>query len=239
VCAATLNATLPEPDPVAPATRLIQAALLVAVQLHPAPAVTVLLPDPPSLANAWLVGVAEYVQAAPDCETVNVAPAIVSVPDRLVVEVFAATLNPALPGPVPEVPLVTVIHGALLVVLHVQPADVVTFVLPLPPAAPSDCADDEMLNEQLALACVTVKVRPAIVRVPVRPPVVDAFAATLKPTLPAPDPEAPLVTVIQELLLDAVQPQLPGAVTPLAPAPPADVYDWLEGEMAYVQLTPA
>ena len=78
---------------------------------------------------------------------------------------------------------------------------------------------------------MTVNVLPAIVRVPVRPLLVEVFAATLKPTLAEPDPEAPLVTVIQELLLAAVQAQPPGAVTPLVPAPPDAVNDWLAGEM--------
>jgi hypothetical protein len=74
------------------------------------------------------------------------------------------------------------------------------------------------------LACVTVNVAPAIVNVPVRL-VVAVFAATLKAVLPEPDPEAPLVIVIQEALLVAVQPQFAPAVTPPAPVPPAAVND--------------
>jgi hypothetical protein len=71
---------------------------------------------------------------------------------------------------------------------------------------------------------VTVNVAPAIVSVPLRL-VVAVFAATLKPVLPEPDPEAPLVIVIQEALLVDVQPQPEPAVTPVAPVPPAAVND--------------
>lgn len=56
----------------------------------------------------------------PAWETVSVSPAIVSVPVRGVVEVFAATLNvtPPLPEEFGPPPAVTVIHDALLVAPH-------------------------------------------------------------------------------------------------------------------------
>ena len=66
------------------------------------------------------------------------APAIVSVPVRAVVDVFAATVKLALEEPEPVAPLVTVIHAALLVVLQAQPEPAVTAVLPVPPAALND-----------------------------------------------------------------------------------------------------
>jgi hypothetical protein len=81
-----------------------------------------------------------------------------------------------------------------------------------------------MLYEQLAFACVTVKVEPAIVNVPVRL-VVAVLAATLKATLPGPEAEAPLVTVIQDALLTAVQAHPEVAATELPPGPPAAVND--------------
>ena len=65
----------------------------------------------------------------------KVAPAIVSVPDRVLAAVLAATLNPTLPGPVPVAPLVTVIQAALLAAVHAQPAPALTVLLPLPPEA--------------------------------------------------------------------------------------------------------
>ena len=73
-------------------------------------------------------------------------------------------------------------------------------------------------GEQDAAACVTVKVAPAIVNVPVRVETA-LFAATLKPTDPLPEPVAPLVTVIQGALLAAVQAQPVAALTLLLPVP--------------------
>ncbi|HET7218195.1 MAG TPA: hypothetical protein VFJ02_09100 [Vicinamibacterales bacterium] len=64
-------------------------------------------------------------QPFPDCATVSVRPAMVSVPERLDEVLFAATLNEAVPLPLPD-PLPTVIHETLLVVDQVQPLAVVT-----------------------------------------------------------------------------------------------------------------
>ena len=47
---------MPLPDPEAPEVTVIQAALLVAAQLHPAGAVTVVLPVVAPAARVWLVG---------------------------------------------------------------------------------------------------------------------------------------------------------------------------------------
>jgi hypothetical protein len=82
--------------------------------------------------------------------TVNVEPAIVSVPVRLVVDVLAATLNPTVPGPEPDAPLLTVIHDALLVALHPHPVPAVTVLVPVPPAAANVELLGEMLYVQLA-----------------------------------------------------------------------------------------
>ena len=79
--------------PLAPAVTVIHAALLVAVQVHPAPAVTLTVPlvatevdrveDDGRIVNA---------QGAPGCVIVNVLPPTVSVPVRDAVDVFAVTL---------------------------------------------------------------------------------------------------------------------------------------------------
>ena len=81
----------------------------------------------------------------PDCETVRVRPAIVSVPVRGVVDVFAATLNvtPPLPDEFGPAPAVTVIHDALLEALHWHPVGIVTETTRVPPAGPSDSAVEE------------------------------------------------------------------------------------------------
>lgn len=115
---------------------VIHELLLVALQAHPLPAVTVIVP----VAAADVVrfeDVGEIVdeQGTPDCVTVNVAPAIVRVPDRPAVLVFAATANETVPGPLPAAPAVTVIHGALLTAVHPQLTSALTVALPEPPAA--------------------------------------------------------------------------------------------------------
>ena len=70
--------------------------------------------------------------------TVNVSPAIVSVPMRAL-PVLEATLKPTLPFPFPLAPAVTVIHGALLDAVHAHPALVETVtVVPGPPAESKD-----------------------------------------------------------------------------------------------------
>ena len=59
-------------------------------------------------------------------------------------------------------------------------------------------------------SCVTVTVRPATVSVPVRCTVVEG---TVKLTEPIPDPVAPAVIVIQEVVVVAVHEQLVPVVT--------------------------
>ena len=77
-------------------------------------------------------------QDAAACVTVNVAPAIVSVPVRLEATVFEAMSNVAEPLPDPVAPPVRVIHAALLAAVHAQPVATLTLLLPLPPAAVND-----------------------------------------------------------------------------------------------------
>jgi hypothetical protein len=84
--------TLPEPEPDAPFVIVIHDAELEAVQLHPDAEVTETLPVPELFGAFALVGVTEKLQGTPAWDTVNVCPAIVSVPVRFDVEVFAATV---------------------------------------------------------------------------------------------------------------------------------------------------
>ena len=137
VLAATANVTVPFPVPVAPLVTVIQALLLTAVHGQPVAAVTVLLPVLAAAVNDWLVGDTEDEHDVPACVTVNVAPAIVSVPVRLAA-VFAATLNDTDPLPVPVAPLVTVIQALLLTAVHGHPDVALTVVVPVPPAAVND-----------------------------------------------------------------------------------------------------
>ena len=71
---------------------VIQLALLVAVQLHPDVVVTATDAAPPADVALGFVGETVNVQAAAACVTVTVCPATVSVPVRLDVAVFAATV---------------------------------------------------------------------------------------------------------------------------------------------------
>jgi hypothetical protein len=136
--AVTLKPTVPLPEPVAPLVTVIQDALLAAVHAQPVATLTVLLPVPAEALNDWLEGDIDGEQVAAACVTVNVAPAIVSVPVRLDATVFAATLYPTVPLPEPVAPLVTVIHAALLAAVHAQPVAAVTALLPVPAEAEND-----------------------------------------------------------------------------------------------------
>ena len=83
------------PLPVAPAVTVIHGSLLVATQLHPADAKTVMVPFAPvaaKLANEGDSVDTHDTLVTPACVTVNVLPAIVIVPVRDDVPVLAATL---------------------------------------------------------------------------------------------------------------------------------------------------
>ena len=138
VFAATPNETAPLPDPVAPAVTVIHEALLEAVQAQPVAAVTVLLPLPATAVKDCVAGEIDGEQDAAACVTVNVAPAIVNVPVRDDTALFAATLKATVPFPVPLAPPVTMIHGALLLAVQVQPAATLTLLLPVPADAGND-----------------------------------------------------------------------------------------------------
>ena len=165
------------PVPLTPAVIVIHAALLVAVQLQPAAAVTVTTPVPAldvALAEAGeIVGV----HGAPACVTVKVLPAIVTVPVRDVVPVFAATSYVTDPLPLPVAPALIVIQAALLVAVHAHPLPAVTVTVPLTVVEATLADAGAIVGVHGAPACVTVKVLPAIVTVPVRD-VAPVFAAT-------------------------------------------------------------
>jgi hypothetical protein len=98
----------------------------LAVRISKAPSVA---PDGPDAD----VGDSENVQPCPWL-TVNVRPAIVSVPDRAG-PLVAATLKVTLPAPLPFAPAVIVIHGALFDAVHAQPPPAATDTVPVPPVA--------------------------------------------------------------------------------------------------------
>jgi hypothetical protein len=100
------------------------------------------------------------------------------VPVRGVVLGFAATLYDTVPAPVPLAPPVTVIHDAWLAAVHGQPVAAVTAIVPAVAEALTDAPVGAIWLVQTAPACVTLKVCPPIVTVPVRL-AVPAFAAML------------------------------------------------------------
>jgi hypothetical protein len=77
---------------VVPLVIVAQLDALEDVQLQADAVVTVIVPVPPLAGNEALAGEMVNVQGTPGCVTVNVWPAMVIVPVRDVVDVFAATL---------------------------------------------------------------------------------------------------------------------------------------------------
>jgi hypothetical protein len=117
---------------------VIQLALLVATQLHPAVAVTATVAVKPPAPMVLLVGAIEYVHPAVACVTVKVSPAMVRVPVRAIPLAFAATEYPTVPGPVPEAPEMILIQAALLVAPQGQPVVAFTLTEPVPAPAPTE-----------------------------------------------------------------------------------------------------
>jgi hypothetical protein len=133
VLAATVNATVCEPEPDEVLT-VIHESDVVAVHMQLAVVVTTVDDEPPLGLTLSVCGLNEYwheVRAA--WVTVRVWPAMVSVPLRCDELVDAATTNATLPFPLPVDPDVTVIHETLLRAVQLQPADVVTADDPVPP----------------------------------------------------------------------------------------------------------
>lgn len=148
------------------------------VHAHVDDVVMVMVPVPPAAGAATRAGVTANVHDGLGCVTTKLLPAIVSVTLRGPVVVFAAAVKNMPPDPVRFAPFEIVTHDAPLVALHVQLAFVVTVTLPLPLVAFRARLSGEMTYEHGATGCVTVKVRPPTVRVPVRE-TVPVFAATV------------------------------------------------------------
>jgi hypothetical protein len=168
-------------------------------------------------------------------DTVNVLPAIVSVPVRRA-PLLAATEKFTFPFPVLLPGVTPVIHGALLVAVHGHPGMAVTWMgVPGPPLALNDCEAWSSEYEQAAACWVTVTGWPARVRVPVRA-VPFGLGATRKFTEPFPVPLAGLTPVIHVALLAAVHAHPAVAViTTGVPAPPAALIVWDAWSSEYEQ----
>jgi hypothetical protein len=136
------------PLPLAPDVMLIHEALLVVVHAQPLAVDTATGPPaPPAAARDSLVGVIENSHGAAcpaPCVTVNVSPAMVTVPVR-VAPVFGATLNPTDALPVPLAFDVMVIQGEVVSAVHEQVAPADTVMVPVPPDPPTVCAGGAMV----------------------------------------------------------------------------------------------
>jgi hypothetical protein len=80
--------------------------------------------------------------------------------------------------PLPLAPLVIVIQDVVVVAVQAQPVVAVTATVPVAPAATTFVDAGAMVGAQGSPACVTVKVLPPIVTVPVRE-VLVVLAATV------------------------------------------------------------
>ena len=85
VLGSALNATLPAPLPTAPDVTVNHETLLVAVQSQSVAALTAVDPVPPEKGTDCDAGEIVNVQETPVCVALNVCPAIVAVPVRVVV----------------------------------------------------------------------------------------------------------------------------------------------------------
>jgi hypothetical protein len=108
--------------------------MLVALHEQPDCVVTVTVPELAAAEVLTFAGVIEYVQLPPICDTVKSRPATFAVPVRNPL-VFAATSKVTVPGPVRSAPSGNVRNPFTLDALQVQPACVVTVIVPLVPAA--------------------------------------------------------------------------------------------------------
>lgn len=98
----------------------------------------------------------------------NVLPAIVSVPLRLDVDVFAVAVYPTVPLPEPLAPAVMVIHEAPLDAVHAQADGSVTETVPWAPLAATEAVRGDSVASHTIPACVIVNVCPPAVMVPLR-----------------------------------------------------------------------
>ena len=130
---------------------------------------------------------------------------------------FAATLYCTVPLLVPLLPPVIVSHDALLPVVHEHPAPAVTVTLPVELPDGAVALRGAMENVQ-PLPWLTAIVWPPMTTLPVLLPA--ELAATVRVTVPSPEPLAPEAMVIQGTPLKVVQAHPAPAVTVIVMLPP-------------------
>jgi hypothetical protein len=124
------------------------------------------------------------------------------------------------------------IHGALLVPVHSQPATVVTATPPEPPALATENDSGLMLKRQ-PLFCVTVKMCGPTRNVPVRRG--PSHPSTPNVTLPGPVPDLADVIDIHSASLCADHGQPAAVETSIEPEPPLALTVCDVGPMATLQ----
>jgi len=152
----------------------------------------------------------------PDCVTVKVCPAIVSVPVRLA-PLFGAAEKLTDPFPVPTAPELIVSQLAWLEAVHAHPEAALTPTVPVPPEAGTEEPDEESENVQ-APAWLITTCWPATVTVVLR--AAPLVPATANVAVPSPAEDEPPLTVTQSTLLDAPQAQPSRVVTRTFTVPP-------------------
>lgn len=234
-----------------PAVILIHDAPVDAVQSHSGVVVTLTDRTPPLGPIFADRRFKMNTQLVPCC-TVNVRPAMVSVPLRTLPRLIC-TEKLTDPLPEPLAPAVMSTQDALLTAVHAHPAAVVTDT---GPPDPPDGSKDALVvamryvqggggagagggggggaggggaGVEEADACRTANVWFSMLMVPLRTP--PLLAATLNATVPVPLPEAGAVTVIHPSLLFADQLQPPGVVTLMRPVVPSAPTSSDDGEI--------
>jgi hypothetical protein len=134
----------------------------------PVPAtLTLLVAEDPAVSDTDEGVALRAMPGAAGCITENVSPAMVMVPVREAVVVFAATEYPTLLLPVPDAPLVMVIQLTLLTAVQDAVEDTAdTATLPVDAPAPMFAEDMFSENGGAAAAWVTPSEIPAIVMAP-------------------------------------------------------------------------
>jgi hypothetical protein len=166
------------------------------------------------------------------CVTVSVRPPIVNVPTRSTEPELRDAAKVTVPFPVPFEPPLFVSHETLLAAVQLQFDPVVTVVVKVSPVAARvrDAGETLYVHEAGAPpSWVTVTVRPATVRVPVRSPGA-VLAVTPNVTVPLPVPLEPPLIVSQDALLVAVHPHPPPVVTVVVDEPGQESSDRAVGD---------
>jgi hypothetical protein len=223
VFAAMLTTTPPLPAPLTPLVIISHGAFDVAV--HEQFAVTLTVVVAGSGPTLVVAGAIEKLQVGTAAAwfTVNVCPAMVTVPLRATGSGFASAATVTVPLPVPLDPPGIVSHATLVDALQLhEAADAVTVTVAFPASGPRLAFDGAIVNVHGGggvADCVIVSVRPATVSVPDRsaPP----LAATVNETVVSPLPLV-VFSVIHGALLDAVHAQPACAASTRSVALPPD-----------------